>query len=624
MNREQVSIFLNIAYSLILCIALIANLFTGSPLPTTLYATLSVIGIIPVLISATRALVRKKLTIDLLASIALLFSFIAAEWYSAAFINLMLSFARILDIWTEAKTKRIIQRLLKYRPHTVRVKVGDTLVEKPIDDVRVDDLVVIQTGERVPVDGTVVSGMASVNESTLTGESNPQAKKPGHQVFSSTFLESGSLVVLAQKVGDDSTLSRIIRMVEEASRSKARAERIADRFTQNYILIMFIGSFLLLLATRNTHLVLSILLVVCADDIAVAVPMSFTVAIARAAKRGIIIKGSDVIEKLSKLNIIVTDKTGTLTEGKPVIVEIRALGAIPSDRILTHLGMIAAASIHPIDMAILQYVKQQHIPIISADNVTEYPGDGVIATKGNDTYRIGKTDFLKKQGIRIQPQDSDLLEGYTRDGLNTSVLSVNDTLAAIIVFEDDVKPDVRTTIEETKQMGVRSWVMLTGDNERIASRVASRCGITEYHANVTPEDKLTFTKQLKRDTQGTVAMIGDGVNDAAALALADVSIAMGVIGSDTAIEASDIALMNDDIEKVGEAMRIGSSAMRIVRQNFALWGITNTLGLLLVLTGVLDPVGAATYNFATDFFPILNSFRVGLGRSTRGANDGHR
>jgi heavy metal translocating P-type ATPase len=494
----------------------------------------------------------------------------------------------------------------------VKIQKHGEITEVAIDLVKVGDFVIIEDGERIPIDGVVVSGAASINESTLTGESELVSKKPGSTVYSSTFNETGSLVVKAEKVGKDSTLTRMITLIEEASRKKAKTERIADRFTQWYIIVMLVGSFFLYILVHNATLVLSILLVVCADDIAVAVPLSFTVAIALGAKRGILIKGSDVIEKLSRIKAFITDKTGTLTSGKPKIKEIKILGNHPEKQIYEDIGIAAINSSHPVDTAIVKYLKENGTKILAPDECKEYPGDGLVVHKDGQTFHIGKVEFLITSNVTFTHDEHHLIESYKNEGYSLSAFAINHHPVALVVFEDEVKPYARSAVAETKKLGVLSWMMITGDNEKVAEHVAKLVGIDSYKYNVTPEQKLEYTKELKQKTNGAIAMIGDGVNDAAALALADVSIAMGAIGSDTAIEAADMALMNDKLERIPEAMEIGKRTMRIVKQNFAIWGITNALGLFLVLAGVLHPVGAATFNFVTDFFPILNALRVGI------------
>jgi P-type E1-E2 ATPase len=310
--------------------------------------------------------------------------------------------------------------------------------------------------------------------------------------------------------------------------------------------------------------------------------------------------------------VVLTDKTGTLTSGKPKIEDVQILGKYRKNTIMEYLGMAAINSSHPVDTAIIEYVKGSGVKIMAPDDFLEKPGEGLIVRKGNLNLHIGKIEFLKAKGVTITHDQQVIIDTYKNNGFSLSALAVNRHLAALVIFEDEIKPYARSVVSETKKLGVLSWMMITGDNENVATRIARLVGVDAYKFNVTPQEKLVYAKDIKHKTRGVMAMIGDGVNDAAALALADVSISMGAIGSDAAIEAADVALMNDRLERIPEAMIIGREAMKIVRQNFIIWGITNVLGLLLVITGVLHPVGASTFNFVTDFFPILNALRIGM------------
>ena len=571
----------------------------------TVYIVLSVLGAIPVVKSAITALIKKKITVDLLASVALTFSFVAGEWHSAVFVSLMLAFARLLDAWTEEKAKDTIAKLMKYLPEKVKIRRNDEVVEILLSEVRPGDLVMVEEGERIAVDGVVVFGQASINESTLTGESEPVLRKIHDMVYSSTLNENGSLVIKAEKVGEDSRLARMASLVEEASRKKAKSEMFADKFAQWYIGGMFLFAIAGYLFWGDHKMVLAILLVVCADDIAVAIPLTFTMAIARGARMGMIIKGSEVIEKMAKIKQIVTDKTGTLTEGKPRVVSF-------DGKFLGELGMTAGVSSHPISRAITEYVQKKGEEILATDEFSEAPGEGTKVKMKGKTWYLGKPDYLEKEGIKITDEQKNVIAQAAKMGYGVSILGEGKKVVGIVKFEDEVKEFAAEAVNLTRKLGVLKWWMLTGDNVQVASRVAKQAGIDEFEANLSPEEKIAWVEKIKKQDGGIVAMIGDGVNDAAALALSDVSIAMGAIGSDAAIEAADVALVQDKLLKIPQAMQLGRQVMRIMKQEFFIWGVTNAVGLGLVLTGVLDPAKAAAYNFLTDFFPIVNALRLGM------------
>lgn len=603
--------FLVVGTSLFLLDAFIV----GTPWATPVLAALSFLGLIPVVASAVRSLMRRQISVDLLASIALVFSLLSQEWSSAAFITLMLAFARIFDHVTQARAKRIIQSLMKYHVEDVRIKVGESIREIHVSQVKSGDQVVVESGDRMPVDGVVVSGQAEVDESSLTGESELVAKKPGDKVFTATVNESGSLIVRAERVGDDSTLSRIIGMVQEASRSKSKAERVADRFTQWYIGLSLLGSAALYLIGLSSREILAILLVVCADDIAVAVPLAFTAAIARTAKRGVIVKGSAALEQLSRLRYVLTDKTGTLTRGRPKIVDVHPFGTYSATTVVSRAAMGASESSHAVSRAVMQYLNEKGQKAHAPQELEEVPGQGVRYRHGSEHMLFGRLSFMHEQKVMVPEEAKKQVELEKDAGRGVVVLAINGELAGFLSYEDQLRPRAKEIIEETKALGVKEWHMLTGDNEHAAAAIAGELGIRHFHANMTPEGKVSFVARFERAKDPeVVGYIGDGVNDAASLALADVSIAMGGIGSDAAIEAADVTIMHDHLRRLPETMKTARQVRNIMWQCFAIWAVTNAIGLGLVGVGILGPAGAAAYNFLTDFVPIANAMRAGRKR----------
>lgn len=614
-RADRAFFIFDIALISLTAIFLVASFFFRQPWASPLLAALAFLGLIPVILSAGKSLAEKQISVDLLASIALAFSLLSGEWSSAAFITLMLAFARIFDHATQARAKRIIQSLMKYHVEDVRIQTDGTVREIHVSKVRPGDLVVVEAGERMPVDGTVVSGQAEVDESSLTGESELVPKKLHDKVFTATVNESGSLVVKAERVGKDSTLSRIMSLVEEASRSKSRAERAADKFTQWYIGLSLVGSIALFLFGLPPREILAILLVVCADDIAVAVPLAFTAAIARTARRGVIVKGSAAFEQLSRLRYILTDKTGTLTRGRPKVVDVRAYGSVSAKTVIERAAMGASESNHAVSRAIIKYLEEKGMKIHAPQDLEEVSGQGVKFRHGNEHLLLGRLSFMKEQDVRIPAGLDKDIELEKDAGRGVAVLGLNKEAVGLISYQDELRPHVKEIIGETKALGVKEWHMLTGDNEHAAAAVAGELGIPHFHANMTPESKVAFVNKFERAKDpAVVGYIGDGVNDAASLALVDVSIAMGGIGSDAAIEAADITIMHDHLRRLPEVMRTAQQVRSIMWQCFAIWAITNAVGLSLVGAGVIGPAGAAAYNFLTDFIPIANALRAGRHR----------
>ncbi len=570
----------------------------------------SCIATLPVLVSAYKSLRNKKISVDLLASIALVVSLINKEWASAVFINLMLTSARIFADYTEKRSRKAIKSLLKLRPEKVKVKRGEDIIEEPISKIKKDDLIIIELGDRIPVDGIIVSGQAEVDQASLTGESTPVSKNEGDKVLSSTLNVSGSLVVRAEKVGKDTTFEKLIELVETSQESKIGIKTLADRFTSWYIVATVIGTILLYAFVHDSKIVLAVLLVTCADDIAVAIPMAFSAAIGSAARRGIIVKGGEYFEGLNKVKTILIDKTGTITKGKIKVEGVYSASDYSQEEVLKLALVADCFSEHPIAKAVIDYAKDKNIQFEKPAEFKEVAGMGSTAVFEEKTIVCGREKFLERSGIKISNEQLQKLEDIKKEGDSILLVGYDNKLAGYIKYGDEIKEDARETIDKLKRLGVKKAIMLTGDNDSVAQKVAEETNIDSFHANLLPEDKLRYVKEYVNKKDGKVAMIGDGVNDAASLALSDVGIAMGVIGTDTAIEAADIALMKDNLSKIPEAMDLGKLVMKISRQDFIIWGAINALGLFLAFSRIIGPEGAAAFNFVTDFLPILNSLRL--------------
>jgi len=569
----------------------------------------SCIATFPVMVSAVKSVRNKKISVDLLASIALAVSLLSKEWESAAFINLMLTSARIFADYTANRARSSIKSLLKLKPHHVMVKKHGRVVEVAINKIKPGDLIVIELGERIPVDGIVVSGQAEIDQSSLTGESLPVSKKAGDEVLSSTLNASGSIIIRAEKVGKDTTFEKLIKLVEESQLNKIGIQTAVDKFASAYVILTLVGALALYFATADMNLVLTVLLVVCADDIAVAVPMAFAASIGRAAKRGIIIKGGAFLEGLAKVKTLVLDKTGTLTKGKLKVDRIYAF-ADDENEILKFACLADFFSEHPVAKAIINCAHEKKLDFPKPTDFKEFSGNGSIAKYNSQTIVSGKLAFLKEQGVKISAaEEKKIDEINARAAGSTLAVGLGDKLVGLIILTDEIRPEVKPSIVRLKALGVKNFIMLTGDNERVAKKIALEAGISVFHANLLAKDKLAYLKKYL-SKKYKVAMVGDGVNDAAALALADIGIAMGAIGMDAAIEAADIALMKDDFSKIPEVISLGKRTMRNSYQNFWLWGIVNLIGLFMAFARVVGPEGAAAFNFFTDFLPILNALRM--------------
>ena len=594
--------------SSLIFILLVNLIFPHSAIVNFFLIFLGLVATAPVIISGIKSVFNKKINVDLLAAITLVVSLIEHEWASVVFINLMISSARIFGIYTEAKAKKSIESLFKLRPGQVKIKIKNQVKIINVDDVKIGDLVIVKAGERIPVDGLIKSGSASVDQSSLTGESLPIEKQIGDQVLSSTLNLFGSLLIQTTKIGKDTTFEKLITLMKNAQIQKNDIETFIDKFAANYILFTLIGTVLIFIFTKNISLVLSILLVTCADDIAVAVPLAFWVAIARSAKRGIIIKGGKYLEGLVKCKMLIVDKTGTLTFGKIKVDHFINFGT-NKNSLIKFAAIASSVSNHPVSQAIINYARQHKIRYEIPQNFAEIPGKGMKVKWHQENILVGNLNFFNQEKVKINSNQLNQINLTLNSGCNILLVACNQKILGFFALKDELRFNIKNNIKKLKQIGLSRIIMLTGDNEKVAQNIADEIGIEEYHANFLPEDKLNFLKN-NLNSKYKVAMVGDGVNDAASLALADIGFAMGAIGSDSAIEAADIALMNDDFSKIAETISLSHFINKIVLENFIIWGVVNLIGLILVFSEIIGPTGAAAYNFISDFLPLLNSMRL--------------
>lgn len=615
MNMERRN-FLNtftFEVTLIILFTLSLGLYASKAVPVQfqiiVFGVIGIVGLIPVARSAGESLRNRKINVDLLAAIALIFSFLSGEWGSMLFINLMLTSARILDIYTKRRARISLESLAKLKPQNAHLFTDGGTHLVPLSEIHVGDMVAINLGEQIPVDGIVIKGSATVDQSSLTGESVPVLRAINDRVLSATVVVSGNIIVQTERVGTETTFERMIKLVESAQDAKTRMKTIAERFASWYITIMLIVAIGLYMVTRNLALVLSVVLVVCADDIAIAIPLAFITSIGAAARQGIIVKGADFLEQFSKITTLIVDKTGTVTMGKMVVQRVQTFGTIPVEKALELSGVICRGSTHPVSKAIIHYIEERGIVCKEPDSFEEIEGRGIRGSKDDTNIIIGRLEFLNESGIFPNDAVAAAIQKEQAQGNNVTLISVNKEIVGVFGLADEIREDVATTITSLKKSGVNETVMLTGDNETVAQAIAKQTGIGKYHAGLLPENKVSLLTQYLGKKK-TVAMVGDGVNDAAVLARADIGIAMGGIGSDAAIESADVVLMQDDFSKILELREISRKVLRVARGNFLIWIIANVVGLYFVFNGTFDPPRAAAYNFLTDFIPIINSLRL--------------
>lgn len=600
----------DILLSICLVLVLVAHQLKLFPfLGNDLLIIFTFFGTLPVFISAVSLVGKKEwASMDMLASIALIFSILSKEWSSAVFISLMLSSARILEKITEKKTRKSIDSLLKLRPEKAKVEKDGLIKEIKAEDVKIGDIVVVDVGEYIPIDGIVVEGNASVNESSLTGESIPVEKDIDKKVASGTLVVSGSIRIKTLLIGKDTTLEKIIALIEQAEDEKPQTQTIGEKFGKFYLVSVFFGSAILFIITNNLPLVLSVVLVVCADDIAIAIPLGYLRAIGQAAKQGVIIKGGKHLEALGKIDVIVFDKTGTLTTGKLKVKSIYASSKITEEELIRLGGVASRRSEHPISIAVTEYATEKGEKEEYPEDADVVGGRGVIAKIKGVDVALGRDLFMQEKNFSFDENLKKKAEEFEEQGESISYLAKNGEVVGFFTAGDSIKEDAKQAISDLYALGVKKIVMLSGDNERSARSVAKKVGIKDFHANLLPEDKLKRLKEFHKKYK--VAMVGDGVNDAASLKISDVGIAMGALGSDSAIESADIVLMHDNLSAIPRIMTLARGAHSISLQAFGIWVVTNAFGLVLVFSGMIGPSGAAAYNFISDFFPLMNSLRI--------------
>ncbi|MGI6609751.1 MAG: heavy metal translocating P-type ATPase [Limnochordia bacterium] len=544
--------------------------------------TAAVIAGIPVLNLAWQGLMARQFTIPLLVSIAAVGAIWIDEPWEAAAVTFLYMLGSYLEDITLARTRAALRTLVDMRPRTARIKDGEEIQVVSAETVEAGQIVVVLPGDKVPVDGEVLAGQAALDTAALTGEPLPAEVGIGDQVLSGSVSTAGYLEVRATRVGADTTFSRLIYLVAEAQEQKPRAQKFLDRFAQWYTPAVIISAIGIYVFARDIELALTFLVIGCPGALVVAAPVATVAGLGNAAKRGILIKGGERLEKIGQVDTIAFDKTGTLTQGKPRVTEV-----VPFDGSSERLVSLAAAaeqrSEHHLAVAILSYAEEMGISAVPAREWHLEPGLGAVVETEEGLVLVGNRRLLSSRGVELSLEQERILIEREQMGATIALVAVDANPLGLLAISDLIRTEAFALAEAMRQAGVRHTVMLTGDHLAAAQRVASQLHIDEVQAGLKPEDKVAAIRRLQ--TQGrTVAMVGDGINDAPALATADVAIAMGGSGTQAAIEAADITLMSDHVHKVVEAIGLSKRIMKVVRQNVAF----AVLVVLLLLVGVMS------------------------------------
>ncbi|HRY62920.1 MAG TPA: heavy metal translocating P-type ATPase, partial [Candidatus Paceibacterota bacterium] len=461
----------------------------------------------------------------------------------------------------------------------------------------------------VPVDGKIVFGKASMNEASVSGESLPIDKVVGDEVFSSTLNESGFIKIRATGIGKNSTVERIAELIKNASAHKSKQEKLADNFAEVFLPALLILGCVTYYFSQDIKMVASLFLVACADDMAVAIPLAMTASLGRAARRGVIIKGGQWLDALANMKTIVFDKTGTLTYGTLAVQGIHLEEGVSEEYFWKMVGSAEKYSEHPIGRAIFKEANKKISEITDPDTFERHESKGVFASFGGDTVAVGNENLFPEIGIVLDKKVRDILvRERLEHKITTALVYINKKFSGVITVADVVHPEAKRSVESLRNLGVENIQIFTGDNEEITKTVSSNLGINNFNAKMVPETKLLELEKMSK--VGVVGMVGDGINDAPSLARADVGIAMGNGSSAVAVEAADVIILTNNLNRIPEMIRLGRKTQLIIRWNMFIWAISNIVGFALVFTGVIGPVLAAFYNFATDFFPLINSSRL--------------
>ena len=550
----------------------------------------SVLGIIPIAIQAFQALKVKVISIDVLVTVAVSAAFFIQSYEESAIVTFLFLFGAFLEQRTLNKTRSAIKELLEMAPeNALKQMANGEFAEVEVDQVEVGDILLVKTGAKVAVDGTVLTGEAYINEASITGESLPVSKKQDSRVFAGTILENGTIQMIADRVGEDTTFGKIIELVEEAQDSKSEAERFIDKFSRNYTPMVLLLALVVFLVSRNLELAITILVLGCPGALVIGVPVSNVAGIGNGARNGILLKGSEVIHDFSRVDTMVFDKTGTLTSGKPKVADT-IIYTVDSTRVLAYLANLEKQSDHPLAKAVVESIGATDFYPVEETDVVK--GSGIIAKVDGHRIAVGNLALMQRESVQFNEKASTDLARLEQSGSSLVLTAVDGQLAVLIGIRDQIRPGVKTALEKLRKLGVKKLIVLSGDNQGTVDLVARELGLTEAHGHMLPEDKSAFIQKLQAEGQ-IVAFVGDGVNDSPSLALAQIGIAMGN-GTDVAIETSDVVLMNSDFSRLPHALGLTKAIAKNMQQN------------------IIIAVGVVLFLLANVFFSEWMNMSIGM------------
>lgn len=570
------------------------------------------------------AIQHLKLDMNVLMTVAVIGAFAIKEYSEAATVVFLFSLAELLEAYSVSKARAAIRDVLTLTPAKANVvQLNGSTIEVPIQDVKVGDIICIRSGERIPVDGEISQGASLVNQAPLTGESVPVERTVGDKVFSGTINETGVLYVRSLTKFEDSKVSQIIRLVEEAQKNKAPSEKFVDSFAKIYTPAVFFVAVLTLVIPpiffagswqEWLYRALVLLVIACPCALVISTPVSIVSGLAAMAKRGVLVKGGVFLEAIGKVKALAVDKTGTITEGRPRVKEIFPWNKFHEKEVMEVAGSIEVLSSHPLAQAVVDYAKKININFSSATDFKNIVGKGAEAKIDGHEYFLGNHRFAHELNVCDEKLEATLSELEKKSYSVVVVghrphLNCDGEVMGIIALGDSIRENAKSAISDLHQAGIKKVIMLSGDNQRTASAIAAQAGIDEAVGDLLPDDKVNHIKYLVK-TYESVAMIGDGINDAPALAQATVGIAMGGVGTDTAIETSDITLMQDDLGQVSKAIQLGKRALSIIRFNIGFALATKAVFLILAIIGISNLWLAVAADMGASLFVTFNALRL--------------
>lgn len=561
---------------------------------------------IPILVGAFKGVIcEHDIKADLLVSLALIASVATKEFFAAGEVALIMQIGSLLEDYTSGKAREGIEKLINIRPQTARVLRDEIATEIPVEQVKVGDVISVIAGETVPVDGTILEGETSIDQSVMTGESIPVDKAAGDTVSSGTINQFGTFIMRADSISENSSLQRMVRLAEEAEENKAPIVTAADRWATWLVVIALSCAIITWIVTGQFMRAVTVLVVFCPCAFILATPTAVLAGIGNAAKYGIVVRSGDAVERLSTIKRVAFDKTGTITYGKPQVTAFVSVDKAYSDNGILRIAALAEQkSEHPLGKAIWDAYEKSGGKNEAISDFRVIAGQGISAVVDGKTVRAGKEGFMKEQGVDISAC-SDACKPELDKGATAVYIATDKTLIGFIALRDTVREDAKATIEKLKSIGITP-MLLTGDNEQAASAIAGNVGINDVRANLLPEEKMNIIKSYSVGAD-PICMIGDGVNDALALTSADAGIAMGGIGSDIAVESADAVLVSDDIKRLPYLFNLMQKVMRKVHVNIIASLVINLAAVVLSAIGILTPVTGALWHNCGSVFVVVNA-----------------